>query len=184
MGALGGHRVCAGRPSVADGLPETMKTTPSQLASPSSLSPGRGKRGWGERVRGFGWDSQSRQEGEGAGSTLSGKHSSTLSGWLRRRVRPCEATSTSGRGRSANWRMPGLVGVGCAGRRGHPQGVPLPRIRVRPYLGGLRLACAARMAWARASSSLAAAPRFISRRRGSRDRPTLNTHPPCPARAP
>jgi hypothetical protein len=41
--------------------------------------------------------------------------------------------------------------------QGHPRGVPLLRIRIRPYLGGLCLACTARMAWARASNSLAAA---------------------------
>jgi hypothetical protein len=58
------------------------------------------------------------------------------------------------------------------------------RIRIKPYLGGLCMARAARMAWARASNSLAAAPRFMSRRRVGRDQPTLNTHPACPARAP
>jgi len=36
---------------------------------------------------------------------------------------------------------------------------------LRPYLEGLFFACAARMAWVRASNSLAAAPRFISRSR-------------------
>ena len=40
--------------------PRNRENNPSpQLPSPSSLSLGRGKRGWGERVRGLGWDFQS-----------------------------------------------------------------------------------------------------------------------------
>ena len=68
--------------------------------------------------------------------------------------------------------VPGYQGTheGCPYFRGS-QNICTPCVQqkvwnmLRPYLGGLFLACAARMAWARASNSLAAAPRFMARSR-------------------